>query len=87
MSTNYREISKTNWIPSDGKPTTENVMAGSLQRIADASEKMASNFTQLQADRDLYKRWYEEGRTRISKLENVNRSLRGHITRLKKKNR
>lgn len=46
----------------NGNATEGEINAGSLQRIADATEIMAGNFIALQNDRDLYKRWYNEQR-------------------------
>lgn len=48
------EISRIGFI-SDST-AVEIINAGSLQRIASASEIMASNFIQLQNDREYYKR-------------------------------
>ena len=44
-----REQSKKDW---ESRDTSEDLQLGCLQRIADASEKMASNYTQLQKDLD-----------------------------------
>lgn len=75
-----REASKQNW---DSRNTVEDINSGSLQRIADATEKMAGNYIQLQHDRDLYKRWYEEQYATVKRLCKSNAALRGHIKRLK----
>jgi len=86
MSEGHREISKGNWaVNSVTTSHNEQIKIGSLQRIADATEKMASNYTQLQNERDLYKRWYEAKNVHIKKLEHSNAALRGHIKRLKKR--
>ena len=78
---NQREASKLNFTSNN---TVEEINSGCLQRIADATEKMASNYTSLQNDRDLYKRWYEEERAYKNKLHNRIRSLKGVITKIKK---
>jgi hypothetical protein len=81
MATN-RELSKKDW-QSDNP--MEGINSGSLQRIADATEKMAVNFVQLQNERDLYKRWYEGEKKSSQRMANRIRSLQGVITKLKKK--
>lgn len=72
--------------------SNELITMGAIQRIADATELMASNFKKLQDDRDMYKRWYEsecEKSNSILKLNNrilkSKCALKGHITRLKKR--
>lgn len=76
-----REQSKQNWT---GNSNIEDINAGSLQRIADATEKMAGNFIALQNDRDMYKRWYEETGKEKTKLYRRISALKGVITKLKK---
>lgn len=78
-----RDSSKQNWA---GGSTLEQINAGSLQRIADASEIMASNFVSLQNDRDWYKKRHEEEKTRRQRLEHSNAALRGHIKHIKQRN-
>jgi hypothetical protein len=74
----YRDESKAIYGHSGEKADREQLNIGSLQRIADATEKMAVSITDLMHERDRYKDWYErERRTAIS--------LRGKITKLKKK--
>lgn len=64
---------------------------GSLQRIADANERMAAscelmakNHAALINERDMYERWYKDKARRVEKLEHRIRSLKGVITRLRK---
>lgn len=78
---NQREHSKMNWASSG---QIEEINAGSLQRIADATEKMAQNYISLQADRDLYKRWYNEAWEEKAKIYRRISALQGVITRMKK---
>lgn len=52
-------------------------------RIADASEAMAKNHVQLINDHDMYKRWYNEERDKVKKLNHQVRGLKAAITRLK----
>jgi hypothetical protein len=79
---NLRESSEREWESSQ---STEHINAGSLQRIADATEAMAENYIELQNDRDRNFRWYKNEHELRRKLERQNSSLRGVITRLKKK--
>lgn len=78
-----REISKQAFT-SDVN-TYEAMNAGSLQRIADATEVMAKSYNDLIADRNWYKDRYAEKNKRIDQLNNSIRSYRGAITKLKKK--
>lgn len=79
---NQREHSKQNWTSAG---TIEEVNAGSLQRIADATEVMAGNFIALQNDRDLYKRWWKEDQETIVMLSRQVSALKGVITKMKRK--
>lgn len=90
-SIDLREATKVQWVHTPGPleqnkeyPGDTNIQLGCLMRIADASEKMASNYTQLQNDRDLYKRWYNEERDAKEKLYRTIKALRGVITKLKR---
>ena len=76
----FREDSKKAWTSSG---STEHINAGSLQRIADATEKMAVNHVQLMFDRDRYKSYYETERATSKRLRNENNALRSVISRLK----
>ena len=55
---NFRQISRQEWSAAD---TVESINAGSLQRIADATEAMAKGHVELARERDNYKRWYDSG--------------------------
>jgi hypothetical protein len=80
MST-CRDASKENWT-SNG--SIEHINAGSLQRIADAMEKVALNYDRIITE----KRWAEEARDRYMKRLETERhrtaALRGVIRRMKK---
>lgn len=76
-----REASKQEWTTRDN---LESINAGSLQRIADAVEKMAGNYTSLQNDRDMYQRWFREEKALKEKLQLRVSALQGVITRMKK---
>lgn len=84
----YREESKGNWgttVEYGVNITTEQLQTGAILRIADATEKVASNYDAMREDRDRYKRWYEDQKDRNAKLWRSNNSLRGAITRFKKR--
>lgn len=78
----FKEASKQNW---NSVNSTEHINAGSLQRIADATEKMAANYTAMQEDRDRYKSWYQESQADKAKLYRRISALQGVITKLKNK--
>lgn len=78
---NFKDKSRNEWEHLEN--SVEYINVGSLQRIADATEKMASNYIQLQNDVDLYKRWYNEARGEKEKLYRKISALKGVITKLK----
>lgn len=82
---NYKEESKKEYGTSSSF-AVEHLNAGSLQRIADATEAMAKNHIRLQSDLDWYTRMYNQERETTKRLNNEIRSLKGWITRLKKLN-
>lgn len=63
--------------------TIEYINAGSLQRIADATEKMAQRYTDLIRDRDNYERYYREAVKRERQLERRLAAAKGQITKLR----
>lgn len=81
-----REASKKNWHVEtvNGYPGDTNIQLGALMRIADATEKMASNYTTLQNDLAFYKRRFNEERAANERMARRISSLQGWITRLKK---
>lgn len=79
---NFRQISRQEWSAAD---TVESINAGSLQRIADATEAMAKGHVELANERDRLKGWAENRQQRIERLERQNAALRGVITRLRRK--
>lgn len=88
MSDSIRNISRRDLTaPSaaSGNWAFEAVNAGSLARIADATEKMSVRYDQLVEDRDRYKRWYDDERARNKKLRNRVAGLQGAFGRIKKK--
>lgn len=83
---NYREESKKAWgiNCSDNSLTMEQLILGSILRIADAVEKMSAKYTQMEADLKWYKEKYLElGRNINSKNRSI-AAYQGHINRLKK---
>jgi len=78
---NQREASKQNWNSGD---TREDINSGSLQRIADATELMASNYQKLLTDAQSSKEAYHKSIERERKLERRIAALKGVITRIKK---
>ncbi len=76
-----RETSRREW---SSNTSIEHINCGSLQRIADALEKVAVNYDSLLRD----KKWAEESRDRyVNALESERRrtaALRGVITKMKK---
>lgn len=78
---NQREASRQNYTATN---TTEDINSGCLQRIADATEKMALNYDKLISDRDWYKNLYNN-REYTRRLEKQNSAYKGVITKLKKK--
>lgn len=82
MST-LREASSASWSAST-TPTVEQINAGSLQRIADATEVVAKGYIALRDRADFYeRRWREEKDSNENLVRRIN-SLRGVITRMKK---
>lgn len=82
----FREHSRQDYGRMDGgKLTVEQISCGALLRIADATEAMARNHVQMQADLDYYKTLSETRAEVINRLERSTAALRGTITKLKKR--
>ncbi|GAA3940622.1 hypothetical protein [Hymenobacter algoricola] len=79
---NYRDQSRLNWV-SSSLPPAEQVQLGALQRIADATELMAKNYTDMQRNLDYYKAGYERRGKEIEKLKLSQRALKGVATKAK----
>lgn len=82
---NQREASRNNWRLNGEHATVEEINAGSLQRIADAVEKMTKRWDDLVRDRDAYKAMHEREQNTRRRIERRVIALRGHITRLKRR--
>jgi hypothetical protein len=85
----YREHSKINYGKDDvsihGEGVTlEQLNAGSFQRIADATEKMAGNYIKLQNERDWYERYYKQEKEATARMSKRIAALQGVINRYKK---
>lgn len=79
--TDTRQDSVKTWV-SDG--TLESINSGSLQRIADAAEKMALRYTELIDARNGFERWYIAGQAEQLSLKRKLTAAKGQITKLKK---
>ena len=83
----YREESRSNWgryVAEGENLDRDAIKLGAILRIADATEVMARSYDQLIAERDRYKRWYEQERDSGMRMSRRINSLRGVITRMKK---
>ena len=56
-----------------------------MLRMADAMELMAKNHAQLVADKEMYKRWYEQEQKRVAKLQRQVNAYKGVVKKLKNK--
>lgn len=83
MSENYRAESRKNWHRKNSEATNDDIKLGCLQRIADATEKMAQSYVALQADLAYYQKIYRDETAYRRKLERRIISLRGVITKQK----
>lgn len=84
----YRQRSREDWgttAPDGYGLTSEQIRTGCLLRIADAVEVMAENHAALIAERDQFKRWYDEEREKRASRNRKISALRGVITKLKRK--
>lgn len=79
--TTLRDQSKKTWTAGDH--TLESINAGSLQRIADATEKMAQRHTDLMRERDDFERRYKAAVAREFALERQLSAAKGQITKLR----
>lgn len=82
---NLRECSKLDYKSSANPPTYDDIKTGCFQRMADAMDRMATNHTMLIDERDALRRQVESMKWINIRLVNRIRSLRGVITRMKKK--
>lgn len=82
----YREASKIDWGGDVScSLSLEQINTGALLRIADATEKMASRYTELLNETERLKRREDEQRSAINRLYRRISSLKGVITKLRRK--
>ncbi len=81
MMPTLREASKDTW---NSKDTLDEINAGSLQRIADATETMAKSYNWMEDDRNWYRDAFREEQDKVCRFKRRVSALRGVITKLKK---
>jgi selenocysteine lyase/cysteine desulfurase len=81
MSEDTRATSRKTW---NSGTTLADINAGSLQRIADATEKMAASYDSMRSSRDYWERRAKEETEAARRLVRRVNALRGVITRLKR---
>lgn len=86
---NYREESRnTQWGSyQDANLSIEQINCGSMLRIADATEKMSQNYTEIMNDRDWWRNQSKYKDEEIICLNNRIKALKGVITKLKNKSK
>ncbi len=80
----YKVKSRLNWW-KEGEPSTDELKLGCLQRIADSLEKMEKPFKDLLEHNEYLKGRLREEQAAGRHLNRRIASLRGAITRMKKK--
>lgn len=87
MKTTQREASRREWRAGDlnSNPTHEQINAGSLQRIADACEKMGANWQALTSALESAKASGEYWKGRAKRLELRLRAQKAATTRARKR--
>ncbi|WDF45270.1 hypothetical protein PQ459_10215 [Chryseobacterium sp. KACC 21268] len=82
----YKEESRKNWgTKANVGVTREQIQLGAILRIADATEAMAKNHVKLQLDYDYMIANRNSWKAEAEALKRSNASLKGVITKLKKK--
>lgn len=81
MKVELLEKSKKSWQIETGSesayPGDEKMKIGCLQRIATATEMMASSYKEMEADRDRYKRWYNQECEKVASRDKAIAAYRG----------
>lgn len=86
MPKSFKDWSKADWTRTDEAPLTDaQIQTGCLQRIADATEAMAKNWSVLMMEREKFERWYREELAKRQKLERSLIAHKANYTRLKNK--
>lgn len=80
---NFKESSRKEWNNS-GPVSIEEINAGSLQRIATATELMSQNYLRLQNDVSYLSERNRGHMATIARMEKQIAAYKGHINRLKK---
>lgn len=80
----YKDESRSNWGCTDRPPGTDELKLGALMRIA-GHGSVAHEYKRLIEQRDMYERWWREARACSERLARSNASLRGQITKLRKR--
>ncbi|WP_063568475.1 hypothetical protein [Achromobacter ruhlandii] len=83
MAKTLTELSRQTWTAES--PNLEHVNSGSLQRIAEATEKMAQRHTELIRQRDEFERSANYWRVQSDTKDRQIASQKGQITKLRKK--
>lgn len=84
MGKSFKDQSKLDWqVRGDLPITNEQIQIGCLQRIADATEVMAKNYIELFAEKEKFRRWYQDERDWRESLERSLRTHKGNYTRVK----
>ena len=79
-----REVSKLNHTTTS-QTEADTINLGSLQRIADAVEKMASSYDVIREERDWLKSQRDELRGQVDRQARTIRALKGVITKMKRR--
>jgi len=81
---NFKEESKKDWGSDQSTSLSiEQINCGAILRIADATEKLAFKYTQMEKDLAWYKEQYSNKTREIARLNRVAAALRGHMKRTK----
>lgn len=84
MGKDFKESSKIGYFNKDGsQPTTEQLSLGCMQRIADASELMATNFLSLQQSNEYLKKRNRNLEDDVEYWKRSSATYKGKYNRLK----
>lgn len=83
MGKDLKNLSRVDFDADDS--SLESINTSCLMRIADAVELMAKNYLQMQSDLDYLRKRNRHQQDQIQGRDNTIRTLRGHVTRLKRK--
>ena len=80
-----REASRDNYGPTGHTPRLDDINTGALQRIADATEKMAERYISLLNEVEWFRRRLREVETINAHLRNRIAGYKAAITRMKRR--